>query len=151
MNDVIRSWGRAATDHLVKTYTTPELSEDVRQQALRLILDMGAGEVEHLTERLAEGDPDSERALLKIVCAFGNRAVPGIVSAYGRSGLLQKVGLNRRRLLHRKLTLLRALRQIGTYEAIQVLRRIHDKEGDPEIRKRTRDILARLARKGGGA
>ena len=101
-------------------------------------------------KRLSEGDPETEKAVLRGVKAFGSRAVPALVRAYGKSGLLQKVGLNRRRLAYRKMTLLRALAQIGSYDALQGLRQIHDREGDQELKRRIRGILDRLAGREGG-
>jgi hypothetical protein len=148
VRDVIRSYGRAAADHLIKTYTSPDVPAVVRDDALALFLDLGDDEAERLVERLAEGDPETESAVLRGVMAFGNRAVPALVRAYGKSGILEKVGLNRRRLLYRKMTLLRALAQVGTYDAIQGVRQVFEREGDPELRRRIRGILDRLS--GGG-
>jgi tetratricopeptide (TPR) repeat protein len=147
VSDVIRSFGPAAVDHLVQTFTTAEVPEGAKAEALLLLRNQGGNEIERLVERLAEGDPESERATLRIIRAFGNRAVPPIERVYGRTGLLAKVGLNRRRLQHRKATLARALGQIGTYEAILALRRLNEKESDPEVRRRFAIVLDRLARK----
>jgi hypothetical protein len=143
VRDIVRSYGRSAADHLLKTYTTPTVPEDVREEALRLYMDLGGGEIERLVERLSEGDPDAERALMRVVTAFGNRAVPTLVNAYGKSGLLGKVGLNRRRLTRRKATLLDALGHIGSYDAMQGLRSLLMKEVDPELKRRIQDLLER--------
>ncbi len=148
VSDVIRSYGRQASDHLVKTCLTFGVEEEVKSAALLLLRDLGGGEIERFTERLADGDSESERAVLGIVRAFGNRAVAPLERAYGKGGLLRKVGLNRRRQLHRKITLARALGQIGTHEAIQSLNRLCGREGDPDLKRRLRTILDRLARKG---
>lgn len=143
VRDVVRSYGRAAADHLIKTFTSPQAPEAVREDALGLFLDLGEDEIERLVERLAEGDPETERAVLRAVLAFGSRAVPALVRAYGKTGLFQRVGLNRRRLAFRKMTLLRALGQIGTHDALQGLRRILDREGDPDLKRKIRGILDR--------
>jgi len=148
VSDILRTYGRQASDHLVNTCMTAGVEEEVRDAALLLLRDQGGGEIERFTERLAEGDPESEREVLRILRAFGNRAVPALERAYGKGGLLQKVGLNRRRLLHRKVTLARALGQIGTYEATQTLERLVNREGDADLRRRLRGILDRLERQG---
>ncbi|MHC4471279.1 MAG: tetratricopeptide repeat protein [Planctomycetota bacterium] len=145
VSDVVRSYGRSAADHLLKTYTTSTLPEETRENALRLFLDLGGEEVERLVERLSEGDSEMESAVLRIILAFGSRAVPALTRAYGKTGLLEKVGLNRRRLLYRKTTLIRALGQIGSYDAVQGLRRIHEKEADPELKRKIRGVLGRIA------
>jgi hypothetical protein len=149
VTDIVRSYGRAASDHLLKTCTSVALPEVVREDALRLLVDLGADEVERLVEHLAEGDPEMEKAVLRIVNAFGNRAVPTLVRVYGKTGLLGKVGLNKRRITYRKLSLLRALEQIGTYEAIGGVRQIQTKEADPDLARRIRGILERLSGPGG--
>ena len=131
----LKGAGRVVRSHL--KYVEDEASRE-------LLEEMG----ERFTERLADGDPESERAVLGIINGFGNRAVPPLERAYGKGGLLQKVGLNRRRQLHRKITLARALGQIGTHEAIQSLRRLHAREGDPDLEQRLLAILERLDRKG---
>lgn len=148
VSDVLRSYGRQAADHLVNTCLSAGVQEEVKEAALLLLRDHGGGEIERFTERLAEGDPESERAVLRILSAFGNRAVAALERAYGKGSLLQKVGLNRRRLLQRKVTLARALGQIGTYEAMQTLERLAADEGDADLRRRLRGILDRLDRGG---
>jgi hypothetical protein len=148
VTDVIRSYGRQAADHLVNTCMNAAIEERVKDAALLLLRDQGGGEIERFIERLAEGDPESEREVLRIVAAFGNRAVPALERAYGRGGLFEKVGLKRRRLLHRKVTLARALGQIGTYAAIQTLSRLLEREGDAELRRRLQTILDRVERRG---
>lgn len=147
VSDIVRAFGRSAADHLTGTCTNPDLPEAVREEALRLMLTFGDEEIERLTERLSEGDPETEKGLLIVIRAFGNRAVPSIVRSYGKTGLFQKVGLNRRRLQHRKVTLLRALREIGTYEAVQGLRSIYEKEGDADLKKRIASVLDRISGK----
>lgn len=145
VSDVVRSFGRSAVDHLMQTYMNPNASEEVREEALRLLLDLGGGEIERLTERLSEGDAETEKAVLRIVRAFGSRAVPALVQAYGKTGLLARVGLNRRRVAYRRITLLRALGEVGTYDAVQALRRIQSKETDPDLKRRVEEIVARLS------
>ena len=81
--------------------------------------------------------------LLFRIVAFGNRAVHVLVNTYGKTGLLGKVGLNRRRLTYRKITLLRALGRIGTYDALQGLRGLLAKEPDPELKRRIHGLLDR--------
>jgi tetratricopeptide (TPR) repeat protein len=147
--DVARSYGRDAVDHLLKTATSPRLPEQVREDALGLLVNLGSDELERLLEHLAEGDPETEKAVLRIANAFGNRAVPTLVRAYGKTGLLGKMGLAKRRIGYRKLILLRSLEQIGTYEAIQGLRQIQTKEGDPDLGRRITGVLDRLSRGGG--
>ena len=136
-------------DHLIHTYTDPSVAEAVKEDALRLLLDQGDEGTERLADLLAEGDPDSERALLEVMRAFGNRAVPSLVRCYGKTGLLQKVGLNRRRLQRRKVVLLKALREIGTYDAVQGLRRLHDREGDADLKRRIAGVVDKLSGKRG--
>ncbi len=150
VSDIVRAWGKAAADHLLKTYTTRTLPDATREEALRLFLDLGAEEMERLVERLIEGDPETERAVMRIIRAFGNRAVPYLEGAYGKMGILQRVGLNRRRLLYRKMTLVRALGRIGTWDALQALRRLHDREGDADLKRRIAGVLARASGKGEG-
>ncbi len=149
VSDILRSYGRQASDHLVNTCMTAGITEEVKEAALLLLRDQGGGEIERFTERLAEGDPESEGEVLRILKAFGNRAVPALERAYGRGGLLRKVGLNRRRQLHRKVSLARALGQIGTYEAIQTLKRLVARESDADLRRRLHGILDRLEQGGG--
>ena len=43
------------------------------------------------------------------------------------------------------MTLIRALGQIGTYDAVQGLRRMQEKETDPDLVKRIRKVLERIA------
>jgi len=143
VRDIVRSYGRSAADHLLKTYTTATVPEEVREEALRLYMDLGGEEIERLVERLSDGDPEAERALMRVVTAFGNRAVPVLVGAYGKTGLLGKVGLNRRRLSRRKATFLRALGRIGTYDATQGLRSLLMKEVDPDLKRRIQGLLER--------
>jgi hypothetical protein len=144
VTDVIRSYGRAASDHLIRTCTDRSLGEEVRDEALRLLLDKGDEVMERLTELVSEGDPEIERELLKVVCAFGSRAVPALERCYGKTGLLHRVGINRKRLQQRKVALLRALREIGSYEAVQGLRRLYGREGDVDLKRRISGVLEEL-------
>jgi hypothetical protein len=143
VRDIVRSYGPAAADHLLKTYTTPSVPEEVREEALGLYMDLGGDQVERLVERLSEGDSETETAILRVIVAFGNRAVPVLVNAYGKTGLLGRVGLNRRRLTYRKIALLRALSRIGSYDAILGLRGLLAKEPDPDLKRRIQGLLDR--------
>lgn len=143
VRDVVRSYGPAAADHLLKTYTSAAVPEEVREEALGLYMDLGGDQIERLVERLSEGDSATESALMRVIVAFGNRAAPVLVAAYGRTGLLARVGLNKRRLTYRKITLLRALGRIGTWDAMQGLRSLLAKEPDPELKRRIHGLLER--------
>jgi hypothetical protein len=78
--------------------------------------------------------------------AFGRRSVPSIVRAYGKAGFFERVGLNRRRVQHRKALLIRVLGRIGGHDGLQALRRLREKETDADLRRR---IDAALERQGG--
>ncbi len=147
VSDVIRSYGRAAADHLMKTCTAPGVPDRVRETALQFLTDLPAEDLERAVERLAEGDQEDERAAVRMVQAFGARAVPMLVKAYRKTGLLEKVGLTRKRPSHRKIVLIRALGEIGGHEAREALRQILEREADPELVRR---IAAALGRPAGG-
>ncbi|MCU0727164.1 MAG: tetratricopeptide repeat protein [Planctomycetes bacterium] len=149
VSDVVRSFGAAAGDHLIKTCITAGLPEGVRDEALRLLTDLSGDEIDRAVERLSEGDPDTERAAERMVQAFGGRAIAAILRAYEKTGLLEKVGLNRRRLAHRRVMFIHALGRIGGHEAAQALRRILAREADADLRRRIEGTLSRVE-KGGG-
>jgi tetratricopeptide (TPR) repeat protein len=150
VSDVVRSYGAAAGDHLIKTCISTGLPDGVRAEALRILTDLSGDEIDRVVERLAEGDPETEGAAGRMVKAFGSRAIAAVLRAYEKTGLLEKVGLNRRRLAHRRAMFVHTLGQIGGHEAAQALRRILSRESDPDLRRRIEGTLERVE-KGTGA
>jgi len=149
---ILRQFGERVLDHLLGAFTDPDRDDAGKAAIAELLAALGAPAVERLASAFGPEPTQLDLELSAVLTAIGGAAVTGLVAAYERVNLLEKLtaGLVSRH-TNRRVQIVRTLQAIGTDSAHGALRQLLAREKDGNLRLRLQQVLHQLQENGGGA
>jgi len=132
---VLEELGERVLEHVLAAYASPEAGEDACKRLARVLVRGGGAAAVHITDGFGPEPSAFDDRLRELLVIIGDDAVDSMVSAYERSGWLEKVsaGLLRRH-NNRRVQIARALGELATRPATRALKGLLKREKDDNLR-----------------
>ena len=132
---VLRELGAPVLEHCLAAFSNPDVDEAARRPLADVLVRGGAAAAACIADGFGPAPSASDDRLRALLCAIGDDAVEALLTAYERSGWLEKVsaGLVSRH-NNRRVQILRALGELGSPAARDALAALAAAERDDNLR-----------------
>lgn len=132
---VLEELGDKVLEHVLAAYASPDATEDACKRLARVLVRGGGAAAVHITDGFGPEPTAFDDRLRELLVIIGDDAVDAMVTAYERSGWLEKVsaGLLRRH-NNRRVQIARALAELATRPATKALKTLLKREKDDNLR-----------------